>query len=713
MPYILKKTNGQQLAVIQDGSTNATTADLTFVGKNYSGYGQIVNENFLQLLENFASPVGPATPIVGELWWNTAYKKLNVNVDGTTNGWKKLALINNDSAGFPLDQTVGDFYWDKTQNQLWVYDGAEHKLVGPINSGSAAASGAISGTIDDTIPPAKTVVFLQVNGDNVAVVYNGTDFTPKSGSPFQDPLQFPKVGQGITLKGVQTTNATSQGVPLWQSATNGHYLWGTAQSAVGLVREGDGRTHVYGADDFLLKSELASFSGAVNVKSDAGIKIGAQQILQLWVSYPGIEMGSLSNIGYPKISFDVRRQNSTSTSQVFVIDGSVDGFNAILPATSGANPPGFTDVFPTNIGATNSPFLTTYSTNTVVATITAPGLTPPSTPAPGNGTITGNWTVVGNLQVTGGSINATTSTYSTNANVLLGSDLATYQPAKSDGTANAIVQYSGTGGITASSLTAKTGGSGTVNGTWVIGTNAHLQATTLLGDGSTGYVGANVDGSVYNTIVQRDGSGGITGSKLYGASVQAIALNAGADYRASGTINGQWSIGSQSSLQATSLQGTGGYFAATTANQANSIVQRDTNGDIFGATLHGTATTAQYADLAENYTSDQEYEPGTVLVIGGDAETTQCTIRASINIAGIVSTNPAHLMNSTIDGVAVALSGRVPCKVVGPINKGDLLVTSQTPGYAEVYQDGDSTLAVIGRALQDAPDGLGLIEVKV
>jgi hypothetical protein len=129
--------------------------------------------------------------------------------------------------------------------------------------------------------------------------------------------------------------------------------------------------------------------------------------------------------------------------------------------------------------------------------------------------------------------------------------------------------------------------------------------------------------------------------------------------------------------------------------------------------FYGLATSANYADLAEKYSADFNYEPGTVLVIGGEQEVTTCLSRASINWAGIVSTNPAHLMNDKIDGVAVALKGRVPCKVVGPVSKGDLLVTSATPGYAEAYRDGDNTLAVIGRALEALPDGLGVIEVKV
>lgn len=99
-------------------------------------------------------------------------------------------------------------------------------------------------------------------------------------------------------------------------------------------------------------------------------------------------------------------------------------------------------------------------------------------------------------------------------------------------------------------------------------------------------------------------------------------------------------------------------------------------------TFYGVSVQAQYADLAEKYTSDAEYAPGTVVVFGGSAEVTVTTEFADSRVAGAVSTDPAYLMNAAIDGVAVALRGRVPCNVIGPVQKGDLLVTSTTPGYA-------------------------------
>jgi len=146
---------------------------------------------------------------------------------------------------------------------------------------------------------------------------------------------------------------------------------------------------------------------------------------------------------------------------------------------------------------------------------------------------------------------------------------------------------------------------------------------------------------------------------------------------------------------------------ATTTNTANKVVARDASGNFAAGTITATATQAQYADLAENYLGDADYEPGTVLILGGSAEVTQSTSKNTPAIAGVVTTNPAHLMNEGLEGdhvVAVALRGRIPCKVKGPVRKGDVLIASDTPGHAEVapfkgYQT--PAVCVIGKAISE------------
>jgi hypothetical protein len=133
-------------------------------------------------------------------------------------------------------------------------------------------------------------------------------------------------------------------------------------------------------------------------------------------------------------------------------------------------------------------------------------------------------------------------------------------------------------------------------------------------------------------------------------------------------------------------------------------------------TFHGTATAAQYADLAENYLADAEYEAGTVLVFGGEQEITTTMYKGDRKVAGVVSTNPAHLMNSDLHGdyvTALALQGRVPCKVIGAVEKGDIIVSSAIPGYGMVQND-PLVGTVIGKAVGTKDgDEPGFVEVVV
>lgn len=134
-------------------------------------------------------------------------------------------------------------------------------------------------------------------------------------------------------------------------------------------------------------------------------------------------------------------------------------------------------------------------------------------------------------------------------------------------------------------------------------------------------------------------------------------------------------------------------------------------------TIYGHTVEATYADLAERYSADAPYEPGTVLVFGGEAEVTTTTILADAKVVGIVSTDPALKMNSAAGNDEthpyIALKGRVPCKVIGKIEKGDLLVTSDKAGYAKASLGVPMTGTVIGKAIGSNEAGEGTIEVFV
>lgn len=199
---------------------------------------------------------------------------------------------------------------------------------------------------------------------------------------------------------------------------------------------------------------------------------------------------------------------------------------------------------------------------------------------------------------------------------------------------------------------------------------------------------------------------GSTSHSLY-SNTATLALNAVA------LLSG----GTPSLLSSSSTSLVSYYNTATTSTTVWSIAQRDVNANLHANTFIGIATAARYADLAERYHADDVYEKGTVLVIGGEKEVTISTTPADTSVIGVVSSNPALMMNSEAGPDTthpfIALKGRVPCKVVGPIDKGDLLVTSSIPGHAQAWKDGTNQHAVLGKALQDFNQDTGVIEILV
>jgi hypothetical protein len=193
-------------------------------------------------------------------------------------------------------------------------------------------------------------------------------------------------------------------------------------------------------------------------------------------------------------------------------------------------------------------------------------------------------------------------------------------------------------------------------------------------------------------------------------TLKATTITTGAP-GTSGSITGNYQVSAQSTIDFYTNAATLKTGIITTGDPLNT-------GTITGTwSLSGVGTQLQatYSDLAEWYSADAEYAPGTVLIFGGDAEVTTTVLINDTRAAGIVTTDPAYTMNNELEGTraCLALAGRVPCLVVGRVKKGDMLTTSATPGHA-VKANTPTLGAIIGKALEDKDYGeAGVIEVAV
>jgi hypothetical protein len=207
------------------------------------------------------------------------------------------------------------------------------------------------------------------------------------------------------------------------------------------------------------------------------------------------------------------------------------------------------------------------------------------------------------------------------------------------------------------------------------------------------------------------------------ATLFSKALNAGGTNE-SGTIVGQWALDAGSSLSLINGSLVSSVLTATTviSTPKLSAGSPSTNGTFEGQWSFGSGssltlpigTTSYYADIAERYASDEQYESGTVVMFGGTSEVTIANVHSTTAVAGIVTTEPAQILNSELtDSVAIALVGRVPCKVTGNITRGNLLVVSHIPGVLTTSLF-PSPGTIVAKAMENynSPN-VGVIEVMV
>ena len=272
MAYAIDRYNNTLLTTVEDGTVDQTT-DLKFIGKNYAGYGEIQNENFLFLLENFSGANQPARPISGQVWFDSGSSKLKF-YDGTqwrTTGGAEI------SGTQPTGLANGDFWWDTGNDQLYVYNGTNFILIGPQNAGEGVTQMQSLEVLDTT--SATRGIIAAVIEDETTMVISPTQFDLNASQTALITQVFDRIHKGITLRNTKniTAGVTSQADRFHGTATNAEKLGGTP--AANFVQTGIGNT---------------VFTSAVEAP-DAGILVGDSNDFQFKIDDNGFD-GVIQNI---------------------------------------------------------------------------------------------------------------------------------------------------------------------------------------------------------------------------------------------------------------------------------------------------------------------------------------------------------------------------------------------------------------------------------
>ena len=284
---------------------------------------------------------------------------------------------------------------------------------------------------------------------------------------------------------------------------------------------------------------------------------------------------------------------------------------------------------------------------------------------------------------------------------------------------NVTGNVTGNAGTATTLATARTIGGVSFNGSAAIdlpGVNtAGNQNTTGNAGTATKWATARtitLTGDVTGVSGNFDGSDNLSFATTIAANSVALGTDTTGNYVAS-VANGSYITGGSAGSEGATL--TLAVDATTTAT-ASKVAARDASGDLYAVIFQGTATSARYADLAERYEADAILEPGTVVCFGGEKEITACGHENDHAVAGVVSTDPAYMMNSAAGNndthPYIALTGRVPVKVVGPVAKGDLLVASEVKGHAMANNNAKAG-TIIGKAIGSSDNGESVVEALI
>jgi hypothetical protein len=251
MAYTINLTDGAIFATIADGTIN-TSSSMILVGKNYAGYGEFLDENFIHLLENGANNIAPSAPLTGQLWWDKTNNVMKV-YNGTT---FKVISASTASASAPTSNVAGDLWFDTTNQQLKVYNGTAWILVGPASTSGQGTSGAIVTTLTDNLSVDHVVIQMYVQDTLVGLISKDLP----SWSPVPAISGFASVSPGFQLS---TTVASA----LFQGTSTNSQLLDSLDST-----------------QFLRSDQNDTTSGTLGILNDTGFTVGVDQDAKISVT---------------------------------------------------------------------------------------------------------------------------------------------------------------------------------------------------------------------------------------------------------------------------------------------------------------------------------------------------------------------------------------------------------------------------------------------
>jgi hypothetical protein len=290
MSYTINLTDGALFATIADGTIN-TSSSMTLVGKNYAGYGQFLDTNFIHLLENASNTTAPGAPLTGQLWWDSGNGLMKVYT-GTT--WKTISSATSSSTA-PSNNVTGDLWYNTVNQQLNVWTGTAWLLVGPQFTAGQGTTGAIAATITDNTSVVHTVLELYTANSIVGIISKDSTFTPAVAIP-----GFTTVRPGVTL-------ATGGNTPLFQGTST------DSQSLSGLS-----------STSFMRTDANTSTSGTLSVLNNTGLSVGASSNFRVSVSGNDVTLRNQTSGGNLYFGVNVAG-NVSPTLTMFGANGAISG----------------------------------------------------------------------------------------------------------------------------------------------------------------------------------------------------------------------------------------------------------------------------------------------------------------------------------------------------------------------------------------------------